>query len=252
MRNKKTMAILLGLLAGAGSVAFADTVTLDISQDATIFEPNVDQGTWTDMRIRWQSDDAWGRNHPVAQFDLSGITSGLGAGESITVNYARFAFWAFTSDDSGPGWDDGANDFPELAMYYNTSSWSDSGGAMPTFDNTVSVNTDSLLPDGVTPDKFTAPDTIAADAAGWLFFDDGLAGALVEGWVNGGIVNNGVQIQGTGAYTDTSRYLHLSSSEGGVAPYLYVDYDIVPEPATFGLLGAFGAAILVVRRKFMI
>ena len=243
MKSKKTYtAILLGLLIGAGGTALADTISLPISQDASIFEPDVTQGTWSDQRIRWQSDDAWGRNHPVSQFDLSGIV--LGAGESITVNYARFAFWAGTSDDGGPGWT-AADDFPTLAMYYNTSAWSDAGGTAPTFDNSVSVTLDHF-------DDGTLFSNIPANQAGWLFFDDGLAGSLVEFWVNGVIVNNGVQIQGTGAYTDTSRYLHFQSDEGGVQPYLYVDYNIIPEPATLGLVGILGGAMLVVRRKFMI
>lgn len=240
--KKTTIAILMGLIIGAGSSALADTITASIAQDATIFEPNVTQGTWSDQRIRWQSDDDWGRNHPVSQFDLSGIV--LGAGESIQVNYARFAFWAGTSDDGGPGWT-GADDFPTLAMYYNTSAWSDAGGAMPTFDNSVSVTVDQF-------DDGTLFSSIPANHANWLFFDDGLAGTLVEYWVNGLLVNNGVQIQGTGAYTDTSRYLHFQSDEGGVQPYLYVDYTVIPEPATLGLVGAFGGALLFIRRKFMI
>jgi len=254
MKNKKIhMAILLGLLVGAGSSVCADQVVLGASQDATIFEPNVAQETWTEMRVRWQSDATWGRNHPVVQFDLSGLPS-LGAGESFQINSARFGFWAWTVDDDGPGWA-AADDFPELAMYYNTSAWSASGGPAPTFDGSVSVNTDSLDPDGGGPGaplKFTAPDSIAADTAGWLFFDDAISADLVEYWANGLFPNYGIQIQGTGTYTDTSRYLHLSSSEGGVAPQLVVDYDIIPEPATMGLLGVFGAAMLVVRRKFMI
>jgi len=243
MKNtQKYMAILLGLLIGAAGTALADSIVAPIDQDATIFEPDVAQGTWTDQRVRWQSDDAWGRNHPVSQFDLSGIV--LGAGESITVNYARFAFWAGTSDDSGPGWT-ADDDFPTLAMYYNTSAWSDAGGAAPTFDNSVSVTLDHF-------DDGTLFSSIPANHANWLFFDDGLAGTLVEYWVNGLIPNNGVQIQGTGAYTDTSRYLHFQSNEGGVQPYLYIDYNVIPEPATLSLFGVFGIAFWVLRKKFMI
>lgn len=254
MKNKKIhMAILLGLLVGAGSSAFADQVVLGASQDATIFEPNVAQETWSEMRVRWQSDADWGRNHPLVQFDLSGLPA-LGAGESFQITSARFGFWAWTHDDGGSGWA-AADDFPELAMYYNTSTWSDAGGAMPTFDGSQSVTTDSLDPDGGGPGaplKFTAPDSINASTAGWLFFDDALSATLVQYWVDGLLPNNGIQIQGTGTYTDTSRYLHLSSSEGGVAPQLVVDYNIIPEPATLGLLGVFGTAMLVVRRKFRI
>ncbi len=241
MKNKKVfIAIFLGLLVVVGN-AFADNVTLSVNQDATVFAPNITQGSWEEMRIRWQSDDDWGRNYPLIEFDLSGLPGG------ITVNYARFAFWTHTQDDANAFWP-ADDDFPLLSMYKVTSSWSDAGGTQPSIDVTA-VDTCDHFDDP--DDFFVDPNTIAANKAGWTFFDDLGAATLVAGWANGTISNYGIEIRGTGAYTDTSRYFHYISSDNAstsVRPYLYVDYTVIPEPASLILFGIFAVGLLRMRK----
>jgi len=238
-KQKIIAAVLIGLLITIGNV-FADTITLSVAQDANVFVPNISYGTWEEMRIRWQSADDWGRNYPLVQFDLTGLTN------NIVVNYARFAFWTHTQDDSNPYWP-AADDFPLLSMYKVTSSWSDSGGTQPSIDATAVETQNTMQVVG----KFTAPDTIAADSASWVFFDGAGAATLVANWANGVDDNNGIEVRGTGPYTDTSRYFHFISSDHptpSVRPYLYVDYTVIPEPFSFGLIGLF-AAMFIVRKR---
>ena len=242
-KSKIFTAILLGLIITVGSSVFADSITLPADQAATIFAPNVAQGTWTEMRIRWQSDDDWGRNYPIVKFDLFGLTN------NIIVNYARFAFWTYTQDDAGTGWP-ADDDFPLLSMYKITSPWTEADSPEPAIDSTAVETQDSFDPGGA-GNKFTAPDTISANKAGWIFFDGTAAATLVANWANGVEDNHGIEIQGTGAYTDTSRYFHMPSNDHptpAVRPYLYVDYTVIPEPATFGLIGLF-AAMFIARRR---
>ena len=243
MKNKKIfVAILLGLLVMAGN-AFCDSIILGVTQDATVFAPNVTQGSWDEMRVRWQSADDWGRNYPLIEFDLTGLPN------NIAVNYARFAFWTHTQDDSNPYWP-AADDFPLLSMYKVTSSWSDAGGTQPSIDP-VAVDTQDAFDPGGAGNIFTAPDTIVADKAAWIFFHDVGSAALVQNWANGVTDNNGVEVRGTGAYTDTSRYFHFISSDHpttSVRPYLYVDYTVIPEPATLGFIGLL-AAMFITRKR---
>lgn len=234
--NKKHVAILLGLLIGASS-AFSATVVLSVDQDATVFVPNISQGTWTDMRIRWQSAADWGRNYPLIQLLPAGIT----------VNYARFAFWTVTSDDGGEGWP-ADNDFPLLSMYNVTTSQSDTGGTQPSIDATAVDTYDHFDPD----DFFVAPNTIVSNKAAWTFFDGTGAATLVANWANNVVSNYGIEVRGTGAYTDTSRYFHYASSDHpstGVRPYLYVDYTAIPEPASLILFGIFAVGLLRIKKQ---
>lgn len=255
MKNKKThMAILLGLLAGAGSAAFADQVTLNASDDSAALgaDPSGNYGGLTFTRIRNQTSADWGQSHVLAKFDLSALPA-LGAGQSFKVNYARMRFYTtLTSDDAS--W---PNSFPELELYNNTSDWAEGTvtyNTRPTYDAAPVEILDHFGLDGINPVKFTAPDTVSS--ADWLEFDTlGIAG-MVEGWINGTTGNYGVTIKGSASsYTDSSRYFDPLTSEhptASIHPALIVDYTIIPEPATFGLFGMVGAAMLFVRRKFMI
>jgi len=240
--NKKYAAIFLGLLIGASN-AFSASVTLSVSQDANVFVPNIAQGTWTDMRIRWQSADDWGRNYPIIQFDLTGLPN------NIVVNYARFAFWTYTIDDGGPDWpiDD---DFPLLSMYRITNAWTEADAPEPLIDSSAVETQDSFDPGGA-GNKFTDPDIIVSNKAAWIFFDGLAVAALVQSWANGLTNNYGVEIQGTGSYTDTSRYFHMLSHDHptpAVHPYLYVDYTPIPEPATIGIIGLLAAMFFARKR----
>ncbi len=244
--NKKHVAILLGLLIGASN-AFSASIILTNLQDSTALgaDPTGNYGAFTIMRIRWESADDWGRYFPLVKFDLAGLPN------NIIVNYARFAFWTEATDDGGPGWP-GADDFPLLSMYNNTADWSESTmtyNTRPSTDAFAIDTSDHFDPD----DIFTAPDTIAANKTGWLFFDGLGSAALVQSWANGLTNNYGVTISGTGAYTDTARYFDMFSKEHpnfsiGMSPYLYVDYTAIPEPATMILFGIFAVGLLRMRK----
>ncbi len=246
MKNKKFFAlILIGLLLVTGN-AFSDTIlTTNVLDDTfvDIYVPDTNGTQNTILRLRHQ-DPTWGLMYGLIKFDLSEIPT------NIIVNYARISLWTdlATDDDS---WTP-SNSFPLLAMHNNTENWSEdtvTWNTAPTYDTTPVETLDHF---DVSGPKFTLPDMVSA--GGWLFFDENPSAVLVQNWANGIVSNYGVSIMATGTYTSTSRYFDLFSSRHpnviySMTPYLYVDYTIIPEPATLGLFGIIGTWLFVSRRK---
>ncbi len=251
MKNtQKYMAILLGLLVGAGGTAFADTITAKASDDAHILNWDGDgnDGANTLMYLR---NDTSGVSYSLVKFDLSGLTP-LGAGESYQINAVQLGVWA-TEYNFQPG-----QEFVDIGLGRIGTSWDE---ATVTWNNQPAL--DAVL--GTTTGyNFGAAnggtDIVEGDATpeSWLLFNQAYQPDLlttVEGWANGTIDNNGVALYGTADNT-SDAYMLLMTSEHpnvqyGMDPYLYVDYTIIPEPATLGLVGILGAAMLIVRRKFI-
>lgn len=238
MKNKKTyMAILLGLLVGTGSTVCADSMIVGSIADSMLltWDGAANFGSEALMYLR---RDVNGTAAPIAKFDVP-VT---GPGQ-IQINYARMAFWA-DEYNFAPG-----ASFEDIALLQVGSAWDES---------TVSWNTQPAISGllGTTGAYDDGTDIIEGDAkaGGWLFFDSPGVASAVQGWVDGTVANDGVVVYGN-ADNATEMYMLLFSREHpnagiGMDPYLYVDYSVIPEPATFGLLGVFGAMMLVVRRKF--
>lgn len=247
MKNKKKCtAILLGLLIVAGS-AFGLEMTLGTTDDAMVVggAPGGNYGSATSMRIRWQNDADWGRIYPLAKFDISALPN------NIVVNWVRLRFYVALADDAGAGWP-AADDFPMVEMYNNLSDWDEGSvtfNTKPTIDAAAAETLDHFGLLGVDDVSFVSPNTISS--GGWLEYVGAGTIALVSGWVDGTIPNYGVTIMGSGAYTDTSRYFDLQTKDnpaGAVHPALIVDYTVIPEPATFGLIGCL-AALFIARKR---
>jgi len=247
MKIKKTIAVvLLGLLVVASS-AFCVQVTLHTSDDSFVSGagPNANYGGNTFMRIRHQSASDWGNYFPLAKFDLSPLPS------NIVVNSARMRYYVALTDDGGPGWP-AADDFPAVAAYNNLQDWAEGTvtyNNRPTSDAAAADTLDHFGLISVDEVYFTSPNTISS--GGWLEYVGAGMVSLVQDWANGITPNYGVTIKGTGDYTDTSRYFDLQSKENGnpaVHPTIIVDYTVIPEPATFGLIGCL-VALFIARKR---
>ena len=252
MKIKKIYtAFLLGLITIAGSIALADEMTFSASDDAFVggFSPNVNYGDLTFARIRWQSDDGWGRNYPLYKFDLSALPP------VIWVNFVRMRFYVGLSDDLGPGWVDAPTNFCPVAVYKNLENWEE---MTVTYSNRPACSATpvqildwfGLL--GVDDVFFTYDDLISS--GGWLDYWDGSVGTgikdMVQEWADGSN-NYGVTIKGTEYYTSSSRYFDLQTKENpatSVQPALIIDYTEIPEPAALALLGVFVTGFLAARR----
>ena len=242
MKNKKKYtAILLGLLVGAGGSAFADTIAVHSADTALLVGGSPAANFGGIMRLRHDNTADWGNEKAVEKFDIAAIQATLGVGESVVVNSARIGFWA---SRTGGSWD-GAQTYPEITLHMNLSDWDGSTVTWATAPSLYIAANSSANTIGII--DFTA-NPLTSD--GWLYFDDALTAAMVEGWVNGTIADYGVTVGVNGPVTDTTRLLDLQTADWGNE--LFVDYTIIPEPATLGLVGMVGAAMLVVRRKFMI
>lgn len=68
--------------------------------------------------------------------------------------------------------------------------------------------------------------------------------SLVQGWVNGSTENYGITLFGA----DNGD----NATNGAYMDGVTLATTVIPEPATLGLVAAFGAGILFIRRRFMI
>ena len=249
MKNKKTyMAILLGLLVGAGSTVCADSIIFSASDDSFVVGSNtgLNRGTLTSANLR-VDNTTWGHNYGLYKFDLSGLPA-LGAGESFQIDAVRMRFYTGLSNF-------GAGDsFVPVGIYSNQADWDESTVTYANAPAYAAGATEILDHFGLpgTPTPFTSPDTISA--GGWLEYVGAGTKALVQDWVDGTTSNYGVSIMGTeffGVNTDKQFLLQTKENPAtGVQPRLIVDYTIIPEPATLGLVGFSALAMLIVRRKF--
>jgi hypothetical protein len=126
-------------------------------------------------------------------------------------------------------WPTAAN-FSSIAIYKNTSAWDETtvtGLTVPTFDATAVDSTGEFVAAaGTNTVPFTGANTIDKNAGGWLEFSGSNTLALVQGWVNGTIPNNGVGISAT-VVNDTDRLFWLQTKEAlaaGAHPQLILEF----------------------------
>ena len=254
MKNiKYYAAILLGLLIGLGSSVYADQMTFRSSADTFVNgnSATANYGDWTLARIRWQSDNDWGRNFPLFKFDLSELPP------YVWINWARMRFYVGLADDHGLGWADAPTNFCPVAVYNNFSDWDEmtvTYATRPACSATPVQELEWFGLLGVDDVFFTYDDLISS--GGWLEYWDGSEGTgvrdLVQAWADGSN-NFGVTIKGTTYYTSSSRYFNLHTREHPteiVRPGLIVDFTVIPEPVSVSLLGFLAAGLLALRRRF--
>lgn len=178
---------------------FATTRTLTAVADATILEgyPGFNAGTTNDM---WAGYDD-GRLSPpgrivrsLIKFDLSGIPS------SATVQSARLRVYY-------AGYWDYPNRVRTITAYRIVGDWTERG---VTWNNK--------------PSPGTAYGSVAINSDqnwGWRELD---VGALVQGWINGSIPNQGVMLRGPEASGADSSFRIFSTREGPYPPQLVIQY----------------------------
>jgi hypothetical protein len=198
------------------------TMALDASDDATVafYNPADEQNFGTNTVMEVRNDVVVVAS--LATFDLSSLAS-----LPIEVTGAKIRFYADLPDSV---WDNGLENFPPVAIYKNTSAWDEgtvTGLTAPTFDSTAIETVGQFVAAGGTNTvPFTGANTIDKTAGGWLEFGGSNTLALVKGWVNGSIPNNGVAISATVA-NDTDRLFWLQTKEAlaaGAHPQLILEF----------------------------
>lgn len=178
---------------------FATTRTLTAVADATILEgyPGVNAGTTSDM---WAGYDDGALSPPgrivrsLIRFDLSGIPS------NATVQSARLRVYY-------AGYRDYPNRVRTITAYRIVGDWTESG---VTWNNK--------------PSPGTAYGSVAINSDqnwGWRELD---VGALVQGWINGTIPNQGVMLRGPEISGTDSSFRTFSTREGPFPPQLVIQY----------------------------
>lgn len=242
MKNKiNYAAILLGLIIGLGSIAYADEITVRASADATAVGgyPTNNFGDLGYTRIMYHDPADWGQEYPLYKFDLSGLPP------VIWVNWARMRFYVGLGSYLGlHHWNPPTN-FCPVAVFNNLQDWDEmtvtysnrpACGATPvqTLEHFGLLGVDNVF--------FTYYDFISS--GGWLEYWDGTAGTgvkdLVQAWADGSN-NYGVTIKGTTYYvTNNARCFWPHTKEhptAAVHPSIIINYTELPEPLSFGIIG---------------
>ena len=125
----------------------------------------------------------------LIQFDVSSIAPGTPI-SSVILQVYLMASWDF------------AGQTRQYTTYHPAASWSESAVTW----NTAPAPSTSYGSVGVTHGEW-----------GWYSFD---VTSLVQGWVNGSIVNNGIMLRGPEAAGSDSSWKAFSTSEGSYTPKL--------------------------------
>jgi hypothetical protein len=248
----------MGVVVLLAGICSATPYTAVISQD-TYLRGNspVQNRGGQDVTVIFASASSPALMRPLHQFDFSGMPS-LQAGESFEVTSASIQFTTSYRNGSTP------TDYMDISVYELTHSWIEGTGdgsnpATTTGPGATWNDYDRGSTWGTAGGDYDATtmlmDTAYRDyknASSNISLDLNTAGlAVVQDWLNGVSDNNGVILMGlaTGTYTQ----MNIPSQEdtlysASYRPKLVLEYDVVPEPTTMGLL-AVGGGLALLRRK---
>ncbi len=242
MKNRNTILMMLAAcLTGLVGIASADQIFLEASDDSWVNGNSQDanNGGATAGVIRYQSA-TWGQNLSLFKFDISTLPA------NIEVTSVRMRFYTSLSS-----WPVGGTNFAPVAVFNNTQDWDETNVTFanaPTY-NATAIETLDHLGASWNPVYFTGTNTI--DSAGWMEFQGAGTVVLVQGWADGTIDNFGITMWGAGDFLPDQRSFRPQTKEhsnSALHPEIIVNYTIIPEPATMGLIGFVAAGLLVVRR----
>ncbi len=246
MKNRNTTFVLLSAcMIGLAGIALADTIFLEASNDSWVngwtgTADGNNYGTSATANLRHQNA-TWGNNYALYTFDFSTLP------ENAVVSSVRMRFYTTTAV-----WPTTPANFAPIAIFNNTEDWDESTVVFTNAPTYAATATETLDHFGLTgnPVYFTGTNTIVDGTAGWLEFQSAGTVALVQGWADGTIDNYGISMMGTGDDLNDGRLFvpRTKDASESVRPEIVVDYTIIPEPATLGLIGFVLAGLLMVRR----
>ena len=244
MKRNVLAVVLPALIVGLGSLpAQATFYTNYPTGDSRMYFSNTNWSEGASGYLSVYDDGAGNSQRTVVQFDLSGLPGGLSVASATLTLYPR---WAGTSQTGNP-----------VEVYRVTSSWTEGGG--PPDYTLTGVNW--AYRDAGTSNPWTTPGVDNAGTTGLPLaspyasdstfpgydvpqnFDVTL---LAQQWYGGTYPDYGFMLRPNG----TSGLHWYSREEGGTSLGPKLVIELIPEPASFGLLAlaAFGARFWL-RRK---
>jgi len=232
----------------SGGVEYAGTEDTGIRNSG----PGVNYGTLT-SNLAGRQGTGSNVEKMLIRFDLTSLTGGLAPGERIQINSATL-HWSKAATASpntlaadrtlsiyqiaaaNAGWAETVSSWTYISSIADNVRWTGSAGLS-------TADTDYLS--GV-----VATETVGNAAA---MFSTALSTNMVQAWVDNSAVNAGVlftmadALQGEVISIYTSEY----APSGAVSthrPGLEINYTVIPEPATLGLLFVSSAGLLLLRR----
>ncbi len=217
---------LLTLLAGSvfASGTHAATVFADDFNDA---DGTVLNGKAADVGGPWSENTGVTINGGVLDTSGAGrtafadFTAALGPGEMITVTYdAAESAGSFSTGWAGVSLYVGGSEEVFIGNPGSIDNWGLDGGTIGGTQDT-----------GQTAEDLTATFTYAYDTGDWTF-----------------ALSTGENLAGTGGSGRAFNRVRIANGEGGDLAVDSLQVDIVPEPASFLLLGLGGVTMLIRRR----
>lgn len=242
MSALKTPILAAATLVAALSASAAE-INITSSADATIRSDQPDTNLGTNAQLIGGSLGNPGSLNFLMSFDLSSLYSAAGA-NAITINSVSLQLHTSSAGQNASG------ALPILALNnygFSFTEGSATWNAPATGDSTAGGTLGTQL------------QTLATtSSAGGQTLSFGTSTAFVSNLqtiVNSSLGTARYLVNETGSRTDNG-FLRFDSKEavgsvtGAIAPTLIIDYTVVPEPSTYGLLGAAAlAGVAMVRRR---
>lgn len=232
---KRTTMMVAALLAAVGTQA--EIITVDAAADTEIKQHvnyaasnyGTAQGAFVGRWDTRYTNPVQAPHHwMLIQWDLSGIDSGAVVTD-VTLQLQMLEYGTGITD----------------VYVIDTGAWTETG---VTWNSYEAASTDTLL--GSMPG--------VAVNAGLTTFNNAALTTVVQDWVDGDRTNLGLVFKwnspappGTGGeYAVGDNFATREHAGSYIDPQLVV--DVIPEPATLGLVGVMGAALVFIRKRFMI